>query len=325
MTISVDTVRIVSRGEIDAALPQVDVVAAMERAFAAHARGAARLPPVGEIRFDDPPGEVHIKSGHVAGDDLFVVKVATGFYENAAQGLPSSSGLMAVFDARNGQPRAILLDGGSLTDIRTAAAGAVAAKYLAPRAVTGIGILGSGIQARLQAQYLMRVTDCRRLTVWARRAEGAAACARDLEALGFEVTVAATPEAVVAVSDLIVTTTASEAPLLNAADLRPGTHVTAIGADSDGKQELETDIFAKADLVVTDALAQARVRGDISHALKAGTIVEARIVQLGDIVTGKAAARTSEAQITIADLTGVAVQDIEIAKAVLAVIEAGAS
>ena len=325
MTISVDNVRIVSRGEIDAALPQVDVVAAMERAFAAHASGAARLPPVGEIRFAEPPGEVHIKSGHILGDDLFVVKVATGFYENAAHGLPSSSGLMAVFDARTGQPRAILLDGGSLTDIRTAAAGAVAAKYLAPQTVTGIGILGSGIQARLQAQYLMQVTACRRLAVWARRPEGAAACARDLAALGFEVTVAASPHDVAAMSDLIVTTTASEAPLLNAADVRPGTHVTAIGADSDGKQELAVDIFAKAGLVVTDSLAQARVRGDISHALKAGTVAETRIFQLGDIVTGAAVERSSETQITIADLTGVAVQDIEIAKAVLAVIEAGAS
>jgi ornithine cyclodeaminase len=323
MTISVDSVRIVSRGEIATALPHVDVVAAMERAFAAHARGAARLPPVGEIRFDAPPGEVHIKSGHIAGDPLFVVKVASGFYENVVHGLPSSSGLMAVFDARTGQPRAILLDGGSLTDIRTAAAGAVAAKYLAPRQVTCMGILGSGIQARLQAQYLKRVSDCRTLALWARRGEAAAACARDLEAMGFAVTVEATPAAVAAVADLIVTTTPSETPLLRAADLRPGMHVTGVGADSEGKQELAADMFARADLVVADSMAQALVRGDISHALKAGTIGTARVVQLGDIVTGAAAGRTSEGQITLADLTGVAVQDIEIAKAVLAVIEAG--
>jgi ornithine cyclodeaminase len=323
MTIAIEGVRIVSRGEIDAALPQVDAVAAMERAFAAHARGVARLTPVGEIRFDAPPGEVHIKSGHIAGDARFVVKVATGFYENPKQGLPSSSGLMAVFDARTGQPKAILLDGGSLTDIRTAAAGAVAAKYLAPRAVRCIGILGSGIQARLQAEYLKRVTDCRSLALWARRSDAAAACAHDLEAMGFAVTVAATPAAVAAVADLIVTTTPSQSPLLRAADLRPGMHITGIGADSEGKQELDAEVFARADLVVTDAIAQALVRGDISHALKTGTIGAARVVQLGDIVTGAAAGRSSESQITIADLTGVAVQDIEIAKAVLAVIEAG--
>jgi len=323
MTIAVDGVRIVSRAEIDAALPQVDAVAAMERAFAAQARGAGRLPPVGEIAFDEPPGEVHIKSGHIEGDARFVVKVATGFYANPARGLPSSSGLMAVFDAGTGQPAAILLDGGSLTDVRTAAAGAVVAKYLAPREIACIGILGSGIQARLQAQYLMRVTDCRAIALWARRGAAAADCARDLEAMGFAVTAEATPGAVAARADLIVTTTPSDTPLLHAADLRPGMHVTGIGADSEGKQELAADMFARADLVVTDSIAQARVRGDISHALKTGTIGETRVVQLGDIVTGAAAGRTSRAQITIADLTGVAVQDIEIAKAVLAVIEAG--
>jgi ornithine cyclodeaminase len=323
MTIAIDGVRIVSRDEIDVALAQVDAVAAMERAFAAQARGLGRLPPVGEIRFDAPPGEVHIKSGHIAGDAHFVVKVATGFYENPKHGLPSSSGLMAVFDARTGQPRAILLDGGRLTDIRTAAAGAVAAKYLAPPDLTCIGILGAGIQARLQAQYLTRVTDCRTLVLWARRDEAAAACARDLAAMGFAVTVAATPAAVAAVAELIVTTTPSDVPLLRAADLRPGMHVTGIGADSEGKQELAADMFVRADLVVTDSMAQALVRGDISHALKAGTIGTARVVQLGDIVTGAAAGRSSERQITLADLTGVAVQDIEIAMAVLAVIEAG--
>lgn len=323
MAVSIDGVRIVSRAEIDAALRHVDAVAAMERAFAAQAAGTARLPPVGEILFDDPPGELHVKSGHIAGDGVFVVKMATGFYGNPALGLPSSSGMMAVFDAATGRPSALLLDGGHLTDIRTAAAGAVAAKYLAPPTISRIGIVGSGIQARLQARYLKAVTPCRAVTLWARDGGAAKACAGDLVADGFEVRIAPSPAAVAAEAELVVTATASQSALLNAADLRPGRHVTGVGADSEGKQELAPDVFAKADLVIADSVAQARLRGDISHALKAATLAEDKVSELGRIVTGAAPGRTQADQLTIADLTGVAVQDIEIAKAVLAVIEAG--
>lgn len=314
-------VRIVSRDEIVAALARVDVVAAMEKAFAAYSAGDAQVPPVSEILFDDPPGEAHIKAGHIKGDSHFAVKVATGFYRNPARGLASSSGLVALLDAETGYPKAVLLDGGMLTDIRTAAAGAVAAKYLAPASATRIAILGAGTQARLQAQYLRRVTSCRTLCLWARNTEAASRAAQDIAAFGFEVSMAASPAEATMAAQIVVTTTPAATPLLHAADIQAGTHITAVGADSEGKQELATDIFARADTVVVDSIAQATLRGDVSHALRAGVLEPGRIVELGQLI-GRPPVRRCGDEITVADLTGVATQDIEIAKAVLAAIGA---
>lgn len=308
---------VIERAEIERRLPSIDVLAAMERAFIAYSDGRAVVPPVGELLFREPPGDAHIKYGYIEGDDIFVVKVATGFYRNPEQGLPGNSGLMLVFDARNGLPRAVLLDEGHLTNVRTAAAGAVAAKHLAPRRVEAIGILGSGLQARLQAIHLKAVTPCRRLLLWARREPAAQACAADLAAEGFEVEVVATPAAVAAGANLIVTATASSEPLLRADDIRPGTHITAMGSDTEEKQELALDVLARADRIVADSIAQGQLRGEVHHALKAGMLDERRLVELGAVIAGLSIGRTNQRAVTVADLTGVAVQDIEIAKAVL--------
>ena len=309
---------VITRAEIERVLRNIDVVAAMERAFVLYSGGRAVVPPVGELLFSDPPGDAHIKYGYVEGDEVFVVKVATGFYDNPKRGLPPNSGLMLVFDARTGMLRAVLLDQGHLTNVRTAAAGAVAAKYLAPGVVSTIAVLGSGMQARMQMIELKSVTDCRRVLLWARRREAADACAADLAVAGYLVTVVDSPAAAAAEANLIVTATAATAPLLQAADIRPGTHITAMGSDTESKQELSAEILAKADLVVADSIAQCLVRGEISRALADGAIDKAVLVELGDIITGNVPGRMSDDEITVADLTGVAVQDIEIAKAVLA-------
>jgi len=199
--------RIVRLSEIEEVLPQVDVVGEIERGFAAFSRGEVVVPPVGELIFHDPPGDAHIKYGVIAGDDVFVIKVATGFYQNPDKGLPPNSGLVLVFSARTGLVEAVLLDEGELTNIRTAAAGAVVAKHLAKRCVTRIGICGSGVQARLQAMYLKRITECRDLVVWARDQAKARACAGDITAAGFRAVTATTPSELASQCDLIVTAT----------------------------------------------------------------------------------------------------------------------
>ncbi len=278
------------------------------------------MPPVGELLF--ARGEAHIKYGAIRGDETFAVKVATGFYDNPRRGLPSSNGVMLLFDATTGAPRAVLLDEGRLTDIRTAVAGAIAAKYLAPKTIDAIGVIGTGIQARLQAEYLRPVTGCSRIFVFGRDATAVDAYRRDMAEKGFDVTACATPAAVAARADLIVTTTPSHTPLLMAGDVRPGTHITAVGADTPEKNELDPALFARAGRVVADSLAQCAVRGELHHALAAGTVARSRVVELGAIAAGAAQGRQSDDEITIADLTGVAVQDIKIAQAVLAAIEA---
>ncbi len=311
------TARIVGRSEIEAVLPAVDVVEAMEEAFVAYSQGRAVVPPVGELLFDSPPGDAHIKYGYLKGDDIFVIKVATGFYDNPRKGLPPNAGLMLVFDATNGLAKAVLMDEGHLTNVRTAAAGAVAAKHLMPDGVETIGILGSGLQARLQADFLRQVTSVRDAVVWARRGEAVEALARDLSDLGFRVSAAASPSAVAASARLIVTATASHAPLLRPEDVRPGTHITAMGSDTEGKQELSADLVASADRLVADSLAQCRERGEISRALQDGLVKEDAVVELGQVIAGACPGRRGPDEITIADLTGVAVQDIAISKAVL--------
>jgi ornithine cyclodeaminase len=189
-----------------------------------------------------------------------------------------------------------------------------------PPTVDAIGVLGTGLQARMQVEALGAVTPVRRVVVWGRRRDAAELCAADLSARGFETDVADTPQDVAARANLIVTATASHAPLLAAGDVRPGTHITAMGSDTETKQELDTALVARADRLVADSLAQCRERGEISHALRCGAIAPEVPVELGDVIRGRAPGRLRAQDITIADLTGVAVQDIAVTKAVLSLL-----
>ena len=204
--------RVLDWKQIEAALEGIDLVAAMERAFVAYSEGRAVVPPVGELLLDDPRGEVHIKYGYVRDEPGYVVKVASGFPGNVARDLPPNDGLMLLFDRESGAPEVVLLDGGRLTDLRTAAAGAVAAKHMAPPRVERIGLLGTGVQARLQVDHLRGVTECREVLVWGRKGARLDACLGDLRALGFAAMGASSPAEVGDACDLIVTTTASEVP-----------------------------------------------------------------------------------------------------------------
>lgn len=304
--------------DIKRALRDVDVLTAMADAFISYSAGKAVVPPVGELLFEEPPGDAHIKYGYVRGDRWFVIKVATGFYRNPQRGLPSNSGLMLVFDAATGIPHAVLLDQGYLTNIRTAAAGAFAAKLLAPDKVSCIGIVGSGVQARLQLQMLTHITCCRKVRIYARDSEKARRYAREISAQGYAVRVEKSPAAVAAAANLIVTTTAACEPLLFADDIKPGTHITAVGSDTPPKNEIDPGVLNKAAIVAVDSLPQSAARGEVFHAVGAGAIAAGSIVELGTLALQAQKARLSDRQITIADLTGVATQDIEICKAVLA-------
>ena len=303
--------------EIKTALPSVDLMSEIEEGFIAYSQGRAVIPPVGELVMQDPPGDVHIKYGYLTGDDYYVIKIASGFYENAKLNLPTGSGLMLVFSQKTGVLEAVLLDEGYLTDIRTAVAGAIAAKYLAPPDVKRIGIVGAGMQARLQLEYLAPLTDCRNVLVWAPSEDEFAAYQRDMGEKGFNVSTTSDAGNIMASCNLIVTTTPATTPILSG-QVQPGTHITAMGSDTPEKQELDAEILQHADLVVADSISQCLERGEIHQALKSNAITEADLVELGSIIAGDATGRKSDDQITIADLTGVAVQDIQIAKSVLA-------
>ncbi len=315
---------VASLAEIKQALAGIDPLPLIEAGFAAYSRGEVVVPPVGELIFDDPPGDVHIKYGYVKRDGHYVIKIASGFVDNPKLGLPSGDGLMLVFSRRTGVLEAVLLDEGHLTNLRTAVAGAVVAKHLAPVKVTAVGILGAGVQGRMQLEWLKRVRTFDRAIVWGVNEDELAAYRRDMASPGLEIRTTLRAEDVAAAANLIVTCTPSTEPLLRAGWIRPGTHITAMGSDTASKQELDPAILARADRVVVDSLSQSELRGEAYRAVRAGAIGRDRLIELGRVVEDPGLRRASDAEITVADLTGVAVQDIQIAKAVLRALSAPA-
>lgn len=306
--------QIITLAQIKDILPALDLMPAIEAGFVAYSAGQAVVPPVGELLLDK--GEVHIKYGFLHDEPYYVIKIASGFYGNPQLGLPSSNGLMLLFNQRTGELVSILLDEGMLTDTRTAVAGAIAAKYLAPKRVRRIGIVGTGIQARLQLQHLKGVTACRDVLVWGRGDAQLSRYRQDMGPLGFTIGTTQDTAEIMDSCNLIVTTTPAESPLLEVAGLQRGTHITAVGSDAPHKQELDAAILGRADLVVADSISQCLERGEIYQAIEAREIREADLVELGDVIGGKAKGREDEEQISVADLTGAAVQDMQIASSV---------
>ena len=153
---------IIYADQIKEIVNKIDISDQLEQGFVAYSQNHVVVPPVGELVFQDPPGDTHIKYGYIKEDDYFVIKIASGFYENYKLDLPSSSGLMLLFSQKTGMLISVLIDEGYLTNVRTAVAGQIVAKYMAPKEVNGIGVFGTGIQGRLQVEYLKSVTDCRK-------------------------------------------------------------------------------------------------------------------------------------------------------------------
>ena len=268
------------------------------------------------MHFKSPPGDVHIKYGYINNDEIYVIKIASGFFHNTDMGLPNGNGMMLVFNQKTGQPIAILQDEAYLTDVRTAVAGAICAKYISPKKVNRIGIVGTGVQGKMQLEYLKDIIDCRKAIVWGRSEASLLKYLADMKDSEFDITITQNIDNVIDGCQLIVTCTPAETPLINR--VNPGTHITAMGSDTLSKQELDSSILLEADLVVADSKSQCEIRGEIHQAIKLGRFSMETVVELGEIINGDKEGRTSEKQITIADLTGVAVQDIQISKAVLA-------
>ncbi|WP_227418904.1 ectoine utilization protein EutC [Roseitranquillus sediminis] len=309
-------VTILTDAELRDCVPlDLEAVEVVEGAFGALSEGGVVMPPVLSMAIEEANGEVDVKMAHVPGLESFAIKVSPGFFDNPGKGLSSTSGLMILLSARTGRVEALLLDNGYLTDVRTAAAGAVAAKHLAREDAATVTVLGAGLQARMQLRALALVRPLEAATIWARNHEKAKAAATELaQELGFPVGATLDPAEAVSLADIVVTTTPAAEPILMADWLRPGQHVTAMGSDQVGKNEIEPACIARADIYVPDRLSQTRELGELRAAVAAGAVeADAEFAELGDIVTGRAPGRTSRDEITIADLTGTGVQDTAIA------------
>ena len=295
-------------------------VGAVERGFRALGLGEATLPDPMVMELPAEQAEVHVKGAHLKGGRHVVLKVATGFYKNRARGLPSGDGLFLLLDAETGIPDVLLKEHGYLTDLRTAAAVALTLRYLAPKDAKAALLIGAGALARLTARAMIAEMPLERLTLWNRTGERADALAQELAPL-VETRVAPALEHAVRDHRVVVTATASTTPLIHAAWVAPGMHVTSVGTGSPEKIELEPAVLARADKLVADRVFQTERYGNLRHAVAAGAVTRDKVyAELGDLAAGRCAGRERDGEITVADLTGVGVQDAAIAQAVVEVL-----
>ena len=311
-------IRSIGLPEIKSVMSDIDLLEEMKSGFLAYSRGECVIPPVGELILDDPaPGEVHIKYGYIRGGDRYVIKIASGFPLNRELGIQSGNGMMLLFNQRTGELDTILHDEAYLTDVRTAAAGALASRTLAPSEVDVLGIVGTGVQAALQLEHASRALGCTNALVWGRTPERVDLFREQFAGRGVDVEAAADVPSLADSCRVIITCTSATEPLIEADWVRPGTHITAVGSDTPEKQELDASLLARADRVVVDSLEQGRLRGEVARALSSGAINETGIIELGALLGDPTLGRMTDEEITVADLTGVAVQDLKIAEAVL--------
>jgi ornithine cyclodeaminase len=301
------------RGLIDAGAARL----AIASAFRALHRGEATLPDVISVPFRAPEGVAHIKAGHLHEDAVWTVKISADF-DPGAGGATRHSGMMLVVSATDGSLGGVLLDNGFLTELRTGAAGAVAAELLARPDVTTAAIVGAGSQARFQLAALLEVRRIDSVRVASRSPERARAFVDEIEAThGLSARLCDSVEEAVRGAGIVVTTTQSTSPLLEPDWLEEGAHVTAVGADEPGKQELAPGVLARAAVVAVDDRSQTARFGELHHAIETGDRSQEDVVTLGELLDGAAEGRGSADEITVADLTGVGVQDAAIAALVM--------
>jgi ornithine cyclodeaminase/alanine dehydrogenase-like protein (mu-crystallin family) len=308
-------VHVVPESFIREQVKEQEALAAVERGFRALAEARVVQPPPIGLDLHDAEGEVHVKGAYVVGSPIFAFKVACGFYRNHERGLPTGSGLVLVFDATTGVPLAVLHDNGYLTDLRTAGAGALAARLLAPSPIRKLAIIGTGIQGRYQLRAIRRVREWEEVAAWSPTASRLQSFTREMEAeLGTPVRAMSSPREAVAGADLIVTATPSRTALLESEWVPPHATVIAVGSDGPEKQELDPALLVRADKVIADRLSQCAAIGEIHHAVKEGLMrPEDVYAELGDVVIGRKAGREGK-ELIVCDLTGVGVQDAAIAE-----------
>ena len=303
------------RAEVERLLSPAACIAAVEDAFRAYARG--EIPAPGILGMHAGPGSFHVKAGFLTADrPYFAAKINANCPGNAARGMPTIQGAVVLFDASNGVPLAVM-DSGSITALRTAAASAVAAKHLARPSCEALLVCGCGAQAREQLRAILAVRTPRRIVAHdldrARMAQFVASARAEL---GVDIEAAGDLDGAISDSDLIVTCTTARHHFVDVETVRPGTFIAAVGADSEHKQEIDPRLLARAK-VVTDVTAQAAAIGDLHHAIAAGLMTAESVhAELGEVVAGMKPGRENPGEIIVFDSTGTGLQDVAAAVAV---------
>ena len=292
-----------------------DLIPIIEDAFKSLSKGKTVMPPIMRIDIEKYHGESDIKAAYVEGLDSFAIKIASGFFDNPKLGLPSSNGLMVLLDSETGVIKSVLLDEGYLTDTRTAIAGAIAAKYLSNEDASNLGIIGAGIQARLQLKAILLVRKINKINLWARDKVKVDEFIDSLKDLNIDVNISDSCKDLASSSDIIITTTPSKKPLLEFDWIKKGTHITAMGSDAEQKNELHPAMIKLCDKYIPDNQPQTTILGELHHAIKENIISpDHKFDDLGSIIIDPSLGRKNKEDITICDLTGTGVQDTAIAR-----------
>lgn len=287
------------------------VIEAVEYAYRGYCSGQVEQPDYIGFHLPDDRGEIDFKLGYFQSSELISVKTSSGGFKNNPEtyGVPNGMGTVTLFDARSGALICIM-DGSFLTGLRTGAAGAVSVKLLARKNSKKVTAIGTGNQARMQIRFISKVMAIEQIHAWDHHTESLEAYKSDIEAeFNIPVVIANSPEQAVEQADVLITTTRGKGAIIDAAWIKSGTHVVAIGTDQQGKQELDPEIFRNAKVVV-DSISQCAQKGEIQHPLQRGIIAIDDIHgEIGELLLGNKAGRESNDEITIFDSTGMAIQD----------------
>ncbi|MED4727401.1 ornithine cyclodeaminase family protein [Aneurinibacillus migulanus] len=301
---------LLSKSDVESLLTMKDALESVRQSYMAYNQNKVTQPPIMSIDVPHHNGEVDIKASYSYQDEVICVKAAVGFWDNPKRyQLPTGLAFITLYDARNGLPLCIM-DGTHITRYRTGAAGGISAQVLARPDSRIVGVIGAGEQARMQVMALKEVLPIELIKVWSRSEEQSGHYKQEMEGLlGVTVLTCDTPEEAVNSADMVVTTTPSKEPIVRDEWIQPGTHIIAIGADMEGKQEIEARIFARAKVAV-DHLTECMKRGETQNPIRSNLIQKSNIhAELGEILLGRKAGRVRHDEITLFDSTGMSIQD----------------
>ena len=288
----------------------------IEDAFKSLALGKTTMPPILRLDIEKYHGESDVKAAYIDGLDSYAIKVASGFFNNPNLGLPSSNGLMILLDSKTGVLKSVLLDKGYLTDVRTAIAGAIAAKHLSNPESSNVGIIGAGIQAKMQLEALLLVRNIKTAYIWSRDSKKTNTFVKNIkDKINIKIIACKSPEQTVNLSEILITCTPSKSPIIKSEWLKKGLHITAMGSDAEMKNELDPKIIKDCDYYIPDSQSQTSILGELNHAIKAGLVsAEKKYNELGSVIINSNLGRRNINDVTVADLTGTGVQDTAIAR-----------
>ena len=288
----------------------------IEDAFKSLALGKTTMPPILRLDIEKYHGESDVKAAYIDGLDSYAIKVASGFFNNPNLGLPSSNGLMILLDSKTGVLKSVLLDKGYLTDVRTAIAGAIAAKHLSNPESSNVGIIGAGIQAKMQLEALLLVRNIKTAYIWSRDSKKTNKFVQNIkDKINIKIIACNSPEQTVNLSEILITCTPSKSPIIKSEWLKKGLHITAMGSDAEMKNELDPKIIKDCDYYIPDSQSQTSILGELNHAIKAGLVsAEKKYNELGSVIINSNLGRRNINDVTVADLTGTGVQDTAIAR-----------